>query len=174
MKKILSLVAGLMLLSSVTFAADAEKKIELGIGGDLAVTSNAGYDLGFGGHATGLYRVNENFGVGLGVGYDTFGITGVSGVTSADLSFLALGKYAFGTEETKPYLIGGAGFSIFITSGPGGSLSSSYPELLGGGGVQFTLGSNANLYVQATANVILGSGSTFTYFPAEVGVNFDM
>ncbi len=175
MKKILGLAVALMMVASVSFAAEeVEKKIELGINGGLALSTNTGYDLGFGGQATGLYRFSENLGVGLGIGYNTFGVTGFSGLTQADLSFLALLKYAIGTEKTKPYLLVDAGLSSFITSFSGASLSTSYPEIGGGVGIQFPMGDTSNFFVQADVNLILATGTTFTYVPVDLGVNFDM
>jgi hypothetical protein len=178
MKKTLGFVLALAMTASVALADAPDKKIELGINGGLALATNAGYDLGFGGQVTGLYRADENLGFGLGIGFNTFSVTGASGWSQADLNFLALLKYAFGTEKTKPYILVDAGLSSFITSvtvlGVSVSGSSSYPEIGGGGGVQFPMGDNSNFFVQATANVVIGSGSTFTYIPVDVGVNFDL
>ena len=174
MKKILSLVVGLAMLSSVAFAGEVEKKFELGINGGVALATNAGYDLGFGGQVTGLYRLSENLGLGAGIGYNTFSITGASGWSNADLSFLALLKYSIGTEKTKPYLLASAGLSSWILSFGGASASTSYPEIGGGAGIEFPLGENSNFFVQATASIILATGSSFTYIPVDLGVNFDM
>ena len=177
MKRILALVFGLMMVASVSLA-DADKKIELGINGGIAVPTNTGYDLGFGGQVTGLYRADENLGVGLGIGYDTFTVTGLSGFSNADLSFLAMLKYAFGTDKTKPYILVDAGLSSFSATvslfGVSASASTIYPEIGGGVGVQFPAGDSLNIFLQGTANLVLATGSTFTYIPVDLGVNFDI
>jgi len=178
MKKTLGLALALAMTASAAFAEAPEKKIELGINGGIALATTAGYDLGFGGQVTGLYRIDENLGVGLGIGYDTFSVTGASGWSSADLSFLALLKYAFGSEATKPYVLVDAGLSSYIVSltilGVSASASTSYPEIGGGAGIQFPMGDSSNFFVQAAANVIIATGGTFTYIPVDVGVNFDL
>ena len=174
MKKILSLAVVLMLAASVSFAAELEKKFELGIGGGVGLNLTAGYDLGFGGQVSGLYRINENLGVGLGIGYETFSVTGVSGWSDADLSILALLKYSFGTEKIKPYLLAEAGMGNYIVSFSGASASSMYPEIGGGAGVQFGLSDNANLVLQGTVNVLIATGGTWTYVPVDLGVNFNI
>lgn len=182
MKKILGLVIGMMLTASVAMAATATtKNFELGINGGVGIATNTGYDLGFGGQVTGLYRADENLGLGLGVGFDTFSVTGSTstfGASLSDLSFLATLKYAFGTSSTKPYILVGAGISDTIASITFSSVSASAsqinPEIQGGLGVQFPLGTDANLFLQGAANVIFNSGSTFTYIPVDLGVNFDM
>ncbi len=174
MKKALALVLGLMLVASASFAAGSEKKFELGVNGGIAVPTDSGYDLGFGGQVTGLYRIDENLGVGLGIGYDTFTLTGLSGWSTADLSILAMLKYAIGADKTKPYILVDAGLSSYSESFSGISASTSDPEIGGGVGVQFPAGDNLNIFVQGTANVVLGSGWTFTYIPVDLGVNFDM
>ena len=178
MKKILALVAGLMMLASVSFADAPAKNIELGINGGIAVPTNTGYDLGFGGQVTGLYRFDENLGLGLGIGYNTFTITGLSGWSNADLSFLATLKYAFGTDKTKPYILVDAGLSSWSATvsiaGISASASTTYPEIGGGVGVQFPAGDSLNIFLQATANVVIATGATFTYIPVDAGVNFDI
>lgn len=174
MKKILVLALGLMMVASVSLAADAQKTIEVGINGGIALPTSSGYDLGFGGQVTGLYRVSENLGVGLGIGYDTFTLTGLSGYSTSDLSFLATLKYAIGTDKTKPYILVDAGLSSFSVSYSGLSASTSNPEIGGGVGVQFPAGDAMNIFLQGTANVVLGNGGTFTYIPVDLGVNFDM
>lgn len=186
MKKTLVFVLGLMLVSSAVLAAGdtgmtMSKKIELGVNAGIGIPTNSGYDLGFGGQVIGLYRVDENLGIGLGIGYNTFSVTGSTsstGASSADLSFLAMLKYAFGTDKTKPYILVDAGLSDFMDSitisGISLSGSSIYPEIGGGVGVQFPAGQDANLFLQATVNAVLGSGSTFTYIPIYLGVNFDI
>ncbi len=182
MKKILGLVAGLMMVASVSFAGTATtKNFELGINGGVGIATTSGYDLGFGGQVTGLYRADENLAFGLGVGFNTFSVTGstsAAGASTSDLSFLAQLKYAFGTDKTKPYILVDAGMGDYISSITIGSLSVSasamYPEIGGGVGVQFPLGTDANLFLQGTANVVLGNGATFTYIPLDLGVNFDM
>lgn len=94
------------------------------------------------------------------------------------MSFLAMLKYAFGTDKTKPYILVDAGLADYISTITISSISlsgsSMYPEIGGGVGVQFPAGDNLNIFVQGTANIILGSGGTFTYIPVDLGVNFDM
>ena len=181
MKKILGLVAGLLMVASVSFAAAPAKSFELGFNGGIGIATNTGYDLGFGGQVTGLYRADENLGLGLGVGFDTFNVTGSTstvGASLADLSFLATLKYSFGSSSTKPYIIVGAGLSDTIATLTISSVSISgsqmNPEIQGGVGVEFPVGTDVNLFLQGTANVIFDSGDTFTYIPVDLGVNFDM
>jgi len=181
MKKVLALIAGLMLVGSAAFADAPAKKIELGLNGGIALATDAGYDLGFGGQVTGLYRVDENMGIGLGIGFNTFSFTGstsTDGGSDADLSILAQLKYAFGTDKTKPYILVDAGLADFIStvtiSGTSFSGSSMYPEIGGGVGIQFPAGDDLNLFLQGTANIVISSGSTFTYIPVDFGVNFDI
>jgi len=187
MRKILALVAGLMMMASVSFAAASAaatsptKQIELGIDGGLALATNSGYDLGFGGQVSGLYRFDENLGVGLGVGFNAFNVTGSTstfGASLDDLSILAILKYAFGTDKTKPYILVGAGLGDSIANVTFDSISVSASqmnnEIEGGVGIQFPAGDSLNLFLQATANLLLTSGSTFTYIPVDFGVNFDI
>src|SRR5690242_3001009 len=108
MKKILAFVLGLTFVTSAAMADGVDKKIELGINGGVAVATTTGYDLGFGGQVTGLYRISENLGIGLGIGFDAFNVTGSTsslGASLDDLSFLAMLKYGFGTDKTKPYIL---------------------------------------------------------------------
>ena len=181
MKKMLAFALGLSLLASVSFAQDAAKKIELGINGGIAVATTSGYDMGFGGQVTGLYKVNPNLGIGLGIGYDSFPVTGSTsafGASNADLSFLAILKYAFGDSAVKPYILVDAGLSNFMATLTADSISitgsTTYPEFGGGLGIQFAAGGDTNIFVQATINEIVNDGSSFTYIPVDAGVNFDL
>jgi hypothetical protein len=174
MKKILGLVMGLMMVASISFAADSEKKFELGINGGVGLNLTAGYDLGFGGQVTGLYLISENLALGAGIGYNTFSVTGASGWSDADLSCLALLKYTIGTSSMKPYLLAGAGMGDYIVSFSGASASAFYPEISGGAGLQFPMGETSNFFVQGTVNILIATGGTWTYVPVDVGVNFNI
>ena len=183
MKKIFALAA-MLVLASVSMAQAAgsvTKQIELGLSGGVAVPTDAGLDLGFGGQAYGLYKADEKLGFGLGVGFHTFTVTGsVSGASASDssLEIQALLKAAFSDSATKPYVLVGAGLSSFSTSisifGVSVSGSSMYPMVSGGLGIQIPAGDTMNIFVQGQAEIVLASGSTFTYIPAELGINFDM
>ena len=182
MKKILALAAMTILASvSMAQAADVTKKIELGLSGGVAVPTDAGLDLGFGGQVYGLFRADEKLGFGAGVGFHTFNVTGSSSAASAsssDIEIQALLKAALGDSSVKPYILVGAGLDINSASisvlGISVSGSTSDPMVSGGFGVQFPAGDSLNIFVQGQADIIFATGTTSLYIPAEVGLNFDI
>jgi|GEM_PF-2790384 len=181
MKKVFALAAMLVLASvSMAQAAGAPtKQIELGLSGGVAVPTDAGVDLGFGGQVYGLYRADEKLGFGAGVGFHTFSITGVSGASDSDIEIQALLKAGLGDSATKPYILVGAGLDIISTSitlpiiGTV-SGSTSDPMVSGGLGIQFPAGDSLNIFIQGQADIIFGTGATSIYIPAELGLNFDI
>lgn len=185
MKKALALAAMMVAASvSTANAAAMSKQIELGLGGGIGLATNAGYDLGFGGSAYGLYRCDETLGIGLGAGFHTFSITGLTGASTGSLEIQALLKATLPGQGANPYFVVGAGMSDIIASTPAitigpftipaSSASSFYPMVSGGLGVQFSAGADMNVFLQATADLVFGTGSTFTYIPVDLGLNFDI
>jgi tetratricopeptide (TPR) repeat protein len=187
------------------------KTIELNPMAALALGTKEGYGIGFGGGVNGGYILNPNISIIASVAYITFsssqsggamGMTVTSSSSMASLEFLAGAKYRIGDSQTKPYVIGGAGVADLMSSssgssGAGGitmsmdtSASEIDPLLTIGGGVEFPMGNDMNLFAQARYAIaiipektvtqeIMGytftfkvPGSTFSYIPVEVGLNF--
>jgi hypothetical protein len=165
--------------------------------GGLALSSVSqirGVISGFGGEVEGNYLLNRHFGIGVSIGYNDFdyddGYSFFNPTIGTDttfdfLDFLIDGKYRFWTNGLRPYLLGGVGFCDYIVTTvlynyinkiKGTPISSDYsssfyPEISGGVGLEYSLFSDANVFIQGKYNLVLSNtGSTF-FVPIDVGVN---
>jgi hypothetical protein len=164
--------------------AGPAKQLEIDPFGALAYGTSTGYGIGFGGGISGGLKLDPSFSILATVAYLTFGYTPpsgpVSGVSESSASLEILGgvKYRFGDSPTKFYVLGSVGISDYMFSqsegGQSGTGSQMYPMIEFGGGVEFPMGTDMNLFVQAQYGMILGNGGTFAYIPAEVGLNFNL
>lgn len=187
MKRILALwVMGFLMASSVS-VANAAGNIDWSANAGVAVPLTSGFDLGFGGEAAAGFNIGPNLDLTGTLGFYTFNVTGSSSTASASassLEVLAGLKYMLGSSDSsvKPYIFGQAGFSdysasINVSLGSYGSVSASGsevdPEIAGGAGLSFGLGSGSNVAInlQTKVGVVL-AGSSFTYLPIVAGVSF--
>lgn len=127
----------------------SEPKFVLAPMAGIGYCTETGYGLGFGGGLSGYFSGGNGLFFGpsaafytfSGPSYNYYGIS--ESYSFSNIELLAVVKYLIGTSETRPYLIGGFGLSIFSAndtvseSGYGSvstSASSSYPMLEVGGG----------------------------------------
>ncbi len=182
MKKILTMVVGLMLMLAVSNAQAGMGDLSWDVAGGVGVPLTSGYDLGFGGEGTAELNIAPSLNATGSLGFYTFNVTGSTSANNASTAVVPILvglKYELGpVPGLKPYLIGQAGFSDFINSitisGYSASGSAFYPEIAGGAGLGFDLGpaSTIGIFVQVKIAVVLGNGGTFTYLPILGGVSF--
>ncbi len=196
-----------------TGAASA-KSFELDPMAGIALSSSGGYGLGFGGGVAGYFPAGNGLFIGGSVGFYTFSntITTQGGIPSyysstqvsngnwTNIEILASGKYRFEGNGMKPYLLGGAGLSMFGVSSSGSTTytldppyntpyyeallpntsystpggSSIYPTIQVGGGVELPMGPDMNIFGEAKYTLIIGQGGTAGYIPIEVGLNINI
>ena len=177
------------------------KQLEIDPFGALAYSTVSGYGIGFGGGVAGGLKLDPNFSIMLSLAYLTFGYNnpdpepGISD-SSASLEILGGVKYRFGDSPTKFYVLGSVGLSDFIDTvsgsedGISASASSSQmcPLFEFGGGVEFPMGTDINLFAQIQYAFLIYPGQsetedgvtvtspsqTFSYIPIEVGLNFNL
>lgn len=117
--------------------SSAAKNFEIDPMAGIAISSSAGYGLGFGGGVGAYYSLppDSKLAIGGSVGFYTFNYstkvnggvpTYYSSVTTTNsnwtnIEILASGKYQFDGQGIKPYLTGGAGLSLFGVSSSGGT-----------------------------------------------------
>src|SRR5580693_7876241 len=145
MKKILGLVAGLMMVASLSFAADASPSA----GGGMYFGVGAGMDFpgynwwpgtptALGGKVFGGYSFTPTMAVQLDVDGAVYSYA--NGNSTFDLYILPEFKYTFDTPVLQPYLLGGMGLNLSFDSGNGISTSNGYFAGVAGAGVQLDLG----------------------------------
>ena len=182
MKKILSLVAGLMLVSSISFAAagsTAGEGMFLGLGGGLDFPGYnwwAGTPVGFAGEVFGGYSLDQNAAIQLDLDGAVYSYPNGNG--TFDLYILPEFKYTFDNPGFQPYLLAGAGLNLSFDSGGGISTSSGNFAGVAGVGVQFDLGGNASLFVEGKFHMafvgVSGASDVADDFPFTAGVKFPL
>ena len=125
-------------------------------------------NIGFGGELSGKYMVNKNIGVGVGVGYYTFGIKkevlddGADKGNASILPIIGNFSYYFGKNTFKPYVGADLGLYMARTSYSGevdGEKASESSSVSGFGfapviGFEYALSKNLGLDVNAKYNYI--------------------
>jgi len=193
-------------------ASAAAKTFEIDPMAGIAISTSGGYSVGFGGGVAGYFPAGGGLFLGGSLGFYTFSASSssvdevppygsiTSGTSSnwTNIEILASGKYRLeGGNGLTPYLLGGAGLSLFgvsstssttynfnppyntpeyedefpntTTSVPGSS--SIYPTIQVGGGAEISLGPDMNAFGEAKYTLIIGQGGTAGYIPVEVGLN---
>jgi hypothetical protein len=166
---------------------------EVGIGGSLSGFYMLDKNLSLGGslhfytYSTSIITVSEYETESSTIGNETETDSG----TLNALEVIATGKYKFDGNGLVPYLIGGIGLvdlmisgtdSFTYDSGPPlfGNSNSSFsgseidPVIEGGGGVEFSLGKDMNLFGEARVDLVIGDGGTATFIPVDAGLSFDL
>lgn len=194
MKKFWTVAVVLLLVAVLASPSLAQKKMNLGVGGDILLPmgdfGNA-YSIGFGGSARFQYNFTPMIGGGLNVGYYTWSAKSVpAGAVKPTFSGIPVrvyGKYYFMPEGAKARFYGMVELGLFFWSskvstpviqtpiGPigGGDISATgsdfnaCPEV----GLEFPLGS-VMMDVSARYDMIFTSGSSTGNIGARVGVNF--
>jgi hypothetical protein len=184
MKKILSLVAGLMMVASLSFAADAVPAagqegqgmyLGLGIGADFpGYNWWSGTPTGLGGKVFGGYSFDRAMAVQLDVEGAVYSYANNN--STFDLYILPEFKYTFDNPVFQPYLLAGAGLNLSMDSGGGVSTSSSYFAAVAGAGVQFDLGGRTSLFVEGKFHMAFvsvgGNADVADDYPLTAGVKF--
>jgi len=162
----LSLLVGGVANAQVSVGIAPGIQIPLGDFGDAV-------NLGFGGSVSGEYLVTENIGVGLGLGYYSFG-SDMDGFSASIMPIALNGKYYFTTEGFKPY--GGLDLGYYILGakveafGMSVSTSEGYIGLAPVLGFQYGFSDALALDVNAKYNLIFSEGSSTSTLGLNVGI----
>ena len=151
---------------SLLIGGVANAQVSIGIAPGIQIPMGdfgKGSNLGFGGGVSGEYAITENIGVGLNVGFFTFGAKdleeGASGSTSI-IPIALTGKYYFITEGFKPYGGVNVGFNMvgFHAKFEGVSISTTkgYMGVAPVLGCQYAFSDALALDVNAKYNLIFG------------------
>jgi len=180
MKKFLSILSIVLLISGLSFA---QGKMGVSVQGGIALPMGDfgdGYDMGFGGTGTFVYNLNPNFSITATAGYLTWSGK-VADFTFSSIPVLAGVRYAFGKGKFNPYVAGQLGMHFVTVKSPsivvlgidiGGSASDSNFGFAAGAGFLYALSNNLNLDVNAMFNSITASGGSSNYVTALVGLLF--
>ncbi|HEY5039044.1 MAG TPA: outer membrane beta-barrel protein [bacterium] len=177
MKKILSLAAGLMLVASLSFAAESGEGMYLGLGGGLDFPGAnwwSGSPVGLAGEIFGGYSFDRSAAIQLDLDGALYSYA--NGNSTFDLYLLPEFKYTFDNPGFQPYLLAGAGLNLSFNSGGGVSNSTGYFAGVAGGGVQFDLGGNTSLFIEGKAHIafvtLSGAADVANDFPLTAGLKF--
>jgi len=172
MKK--TLIVGLLLAMGVSTLQAGETKFTGGIGLAGAVPVDgfgSAYSSGFGIDGNIGLTFDENLAVLLAIDSIVFP-TDMTDVRSIEVNFIPSLRYAFGSGNARPYLIGGAGVNTNYLQIGGFSGSESNFAFSLGGGVLFDLSQAIDLYAQVRFTDVIVDGGSFSYLPIAVGVQF--
>ena len=188
MKKILSLVAGLMLAASLSFAAVAAPAtggnpatggmyLGLGIGAEFpGYNWWSGTPTGLGGKVFGGYSFDRATAIQLDVDGAVYSYP--NGNSTFDLYILPEFKYTFDMPVFQPYLLAGAGLNLSFNSGNSLSTSNGYFTGVAGLGVQFDLGGNTSLFVEGKFHMafvsVAGVSDVADDYPLTAGLKFPL
>jgi hypothetical protein len=120
--------------------------------------------------------------------------TATSSLNITSLEVVPAIKYKLAGKVVSPYLVAGFGLTLFsagattsyaYSNGPpyssygsgsnySYSRSAIFPILVGGCGVEVSLGEDVSLFAEARFDVVIGSGATSTYIPVEAGLSFKL
>jgi len=147
--------------------------------GDFGKEAN----MGFGGELNAKYMIKDNIGVGVGVGYYTFGIKqeilDYDGATKGNASIIPLvGKfsYAFGQNAFKPYI--GADLGLYMLGTHEEAEGEKYSDSLSKFGfapvigIEYAFTKNLGLDVNAKYHYILTDSKATTSLGINVGIVF--
>lgn len=174
--------------ASPASSGGSSSKFELDPVAGIAISTSSGAGMGFGGGLEGYFGGGSDISFGGLASFYTFSGPSVSGYGAnlsssyASIEVMAALKYRLGTGSMRPYLLGGAGISMFSanvseTVTGYGSVSASAstidPMVTGGGGLEFAAGKDMSFFVEGRAAIIIGSG-TFTYLPVGAGLSLSI
>lgn len=183
MKKILSLVAGLMLVASMSFAAEVQPaagdRLYLGLGGGLDFPGYnwwSGTPAGLAGEVFAGYALDRAAAIQLALDGALYSYSNSN--STFDLYILPEFKYTFDNPGFQPYLLAGMGLNLSFDSGGGTSTSNGYFAGVIGGGVQFDLGSKTSLFVEGKLHMAFvggaGTSDVADDYPLTAGVKFPL
>jgi hypothetical protein len=139
----------------------------------------SGSALWLGGGGSGFQMLGPEFGVG---GFLHLYFYNNDYESASLLELVPAIKYRPDGNGIRPFVVAGAGFAgISVNShtniygyGGGPSGAGLFLLLMGGCGLEFPLQSSMSLFVGGRLNYILGLRGTATYFPLEMGLNFNL
>jgi hypothetical protein len=182
MKKILSLVAGLMLVASLSFAEEAKPAaggMYAGIGAGMDFPGYnwwSGTPVGLGGKLFGGYSFDRVAAIQLDLEGAVYSYP--NGNSTFDLYVLPEFKYTFDNPGFQPYLLVGAGLNLSFNSGGGTSTSNGYFAGVAGGGIQFDLGANTSLFLEGKLHMafvsLAGTSDVADDYPLTAGLKFPL
>src|ERR1019366_596574 len=159
MKKILSLVAGLMLVASLSFAEEGKPEgMYLGLGAGMDFPGYnwwSGTPVGLGGKIFGGYSFDRSAAIQLDLDGAIYSYP--NGNSTFDLYVLPEFKYTFDNPGFQPYLLVGGGLNLSLNSGGGTSTSAGYFAGVAGVGIQFDLGGSTSLFLEGKLHMALVS-----------------
>jgi hypothetical protein len=182
MRKILSLVAGLMMAASLSFAADVKPAGEgmyLGLGAGLDFPGYnwwPGTPAGLGGKLFAGYSFDRAMAVQLDVEGAVYSYANSN--STFDLYILPEFKYTFANPGFQPYLLAGAGLNLSFDSGQGTSTSDGFLAAVAGVGVQFDLGGDTSFFVEGKFHMafvsVAGNADVADDYPFTAGLKFPL
>ena len=180
MKKILSLVAGLMLVASLSFAEEGKPEgMYLGLGAGMDFPGYnwwSGTPVGLGGKIFGGYSFDRSAAIQLDLDGAIYSYP--NGNSTFDLYVLPEFKYTFDNPGFQPYLLVGGGLNLSLNSGGGTSTSAGYFAGVAGVGIQFDLGGSTSLFLEGKLHMalvsVLGASDVADDFPFTAGLKFPL
>ena len=189
MKHLFSIIALLIVLSSLAFAQ--EGKMTLGLGAEVALPSGTFGDVagtGFGGTVNFLYDINDQIAISGTAGYLTWGKKSVgAGAFSFEWTYSAIpilagGRYYFtkcgeglyGSAEIGLYMFTvktkSPGYSILGVTYGGGEVSASSSEFAFAPGVGYEMPISDMMNFDALAKYVVISNTS--HIDVRVGINY--
>ena len=167
----------------------------IGISSDLSIRGTYSAPMGSGAV---LYYLSPQVRIGVSGSYFAYTHSYYTLIPAYDydlkisfLNILAVGKYDFGWDRFRPFILAGAGLSTYtvstkitstqhnpdgsiasVTNISNGTVSASYPVLEGGLGIEYVLTDDFNLFAQGRYDLILVSNGSIFMAPIEGGINF--
>ncbi len=143
----------------------------IGLGGSLAVNGFSPlYNPGLGLDLTFGYAINENFSILMAMNGMLFS-TSISGLYSGEANFVPSLKYALGDGKVKLYWMAGLGLNEDVATDDDTTLSQGNLLFEGGVGVQASIDSKLDVYVQGKYSYVFAP-TNFSYVPITAGVIF--
>ena len=179
MKKIKVLV--LVLFGFIALNSQAQFNVGVTVGpqlpmGDFGDTWNTG----FGANVFAKYMLNDNMGLGLNVGYYSFG-SDFEGFTASMMPITAFYHYYFGDSDFKPYIgadIGlyNYGYEMELDLGAFGTIKADDSKMYFGfaptAGVLYGLNDKLSLVGNIKYHVVSTEESSSSFLGINVGINF--
>lgn len=151
----------------------------------IGIVAASGSGLGFGFGSGGFYMFDTEFGVGGLLHLYLFN-TAFSNASSLEIVPAIIFKA--GGKAVRPFLVAGGGFTLisasyktnsysYDTNSSSGNNSDGpviYPILEAGGGLEFPIQPDMSLFVEGRVDCVIGSYSSDTYVPLEMGLNFNL
>jgi hypothetical protein len=193
MKKVILMVFGLVLLSASTVMAQYRDRVY--VEDDYSYyNANITWGIGLGGAPLG-----NGFGTNYSAGYGLDGNIGLNidrslavllvadsylfnttnpNVYSGEVNIMPSIRLTFDSPGVRPYVIAGLGLNEnigYFVDRFGNVFSNSTTNFVVGGGfgIAFRVAPRLDIYIQAKYEDVLASGGNFSYFPIDVGVQFN-